>query len=200
MRMTSLVFGVIILLLGLSIIIKVVFKIDFPVFKILLGLFFLYLGLRMIFGGSFLFRHSDSGSSIFGSRNNSVHREYNSSGKNDWDSDDNDDDTNTGKTFSGKKNYDIIFGSSVIDLREIELKDKVTTININTIFGSTKVLVNPKTPYKITTDVVFGSVRLPDGNAAGFGTSNHLNQDITDSTKYLNLKVSVVFGSSDIRQ
>lgn len=38
------------MLIGLSIIVRVVFNVDFPVLKILIGLFFIYLGFKIMFG------------------------------------------------------------------------------------------------------------------------------------------------------
>lgn len=204
MRMTSLIFGIIIILIGVSIIIKVVFQIDIPVFKICLGLLFLYIGIRIIFGGMNCCSHNGSRSSVFCSKHYNVYDENVKEEKTVIiDKDGNADTTYTESGHTGfngkKKQYDIVFGSSVIDLREIVLKEKVTTVTVNTVFGSSKILINKNIPYKLTTDVAFGSVKLPDGNSAGFGNSNLTNADINDTTKYLSIKVNVVFGSSEIR-
>jgi hypothetical protein len=204
MRMTGLIFGIFVILIGLSIIIKVVFKIDIPVFKVCLGLFFLYLGIRMIFGGMSCSRHYDSGGSFFCSKHFSVYNENDEREKTVIIDKEGHADTTYSNSepsdFKGKKKqYDIVFGSSVIDLRELILKEKITTVNINTVFGSSKVLLNKNTPYKISTDVVFGSARLPDGNSAGFGDSKITAGIFDDTTKYLNIKISVIFGSADIR-
>ncbi len=47
--MSSLVWGVFIVMIGLSIIAKAVFGLDIPVIKIALGCFFIYLGLNIMF-------------------------------------------------------------------------------------------------------------------------------------------------------
>jgi predicted membrane protein len=204
MRMTSLIFGIFVILFGLSIIINIVFKVDIPVFKICIGLFFLYLGFRMIFGSMYCNRMNNSGSTFFCSRHYNASDENENTEKTVIINKDGHSDTvyteSEKSSFMGnKKQYDIVFGSSVIDLREIVLKENVTTVNINTVFGSSKIFINKNIPYKITTDVAFGSVKLPDGNSAGFGNSKLTNTSINDTTKYLNIKVNVVFGSSEIR-
>ena len=42
--------GAFLLLLGVALIVKVVFNVDFPVFKVLIGIFLVLLGLKVIFG------------------------------------------------------------------------------------------------------------------------------------------------------
>jgi len=46
----GLFWGALLLVIGIALIIKVVFNIDFPVFKILVGVFFIFLGIKVLFG------------------------------------------------------------------------------------------------------------------------------------------------------
>ena len=50
--------GVLFLLIGISILLKVFFHIHFPVFRTLLAIFVIYLGIKMLIGTSFDFRYS----------------------------------------------------------------------------------------------------------------------------------------------
>ena len=71
MRMgIGLFIGILIILLGLSIIINVIFHIHIPIFKILFGLFLIFIGLKIIFGSwiSFPSSQGNSGNVIFQER------------------------------------------------------------------------------------------------------------------------------------
>ena len=58
--------GIILILIGLGIVIRVVFNIDFPVFKFLVAIFFIFLGLRMMFGSFGIVNfHVDSKNDVF---------------------------------------------------------------------------------------------------------------------------------------
>ena len=98
----GLLIGVLIILFGLGIIINVIFHVNIPMFKILVGLFLIYIGLRIILGGSLpsMFHHNRPGDAVFSDR--------------------------TYHGLPGDSNkYNAIFGKAIVDLRGIELKEKV---------------------------------------------------------------------------
>src|SRR5688572_18809922 len=84
--------GVLIVLFGISILVREVFHIQIPFFKILFGIFLIYVGVRMIAGG--FWKTKTSNSTVFGSSS----MQYDSR---------NDD-------------YDIVFGSGTIDLFKMD--------------------------------------------------------------------------------
>jgi predicted membrane protein len=52
----SLFWGLVLILIGLSLIIKIVFNIDFPIFKILFAFLFIYIGIKVLVGRNFSLR------------------------------------------------------------------------------------------------------------------------------------------------
>src|SRR5260221_11993184 len=84
--------GVIVILVGLSIILKAVFGIHIPFLPIIFGLIIIYWGVRILTGGVFSFSRSNS--AVF----SEAHINY--------------DDT--------QGDYNIVFGSGVIDLFKME--------------------------------------------------------------------------------
>lgn len=175
MKMTSgLIWGIIIIFIGLSIIIKVVFNVNFPILKILIGLFFIYLGLKIIFDIPNLGSFGKSGNNVmFGER-----RINHLSGNN--------------------NNFNVMFGKTTLDLRDIELKYRVTKVELNTIFGGSEIILNKNTPVKIKLDAAFGGANLPDRNIGGFGTSIYTSDNLNENENYLYIKGSVIFGGLDI--
>lgn len=101
-------------------------------------------------------------------------------------------------TSTGK--YDVIFGKSVIDLTGIELKEGVSKVEINTVFGSSVIKIDPAMPIKIRASSAFGSARTPDENMVGFGEHTYKSDSLkqTDTKNYLLILLNVVFGSAEV--
>lgn len=97
------------------------------------------------------------------------------------------------------KEYNIIFGSSIIDMRDIDFSSKSKEIKINTIFGGSVLKIDEDTPVKIKADAAFGNADLPNGNTAAFGTAKYESETFSKDTNYLFVKVDVVFGDFKVR-
>ncbi|MCX7986232.1 MAG: hypothetical protein N2662_04785 [Bacteroidales bacterium] len=169
---TGAFWGIILIIIGLSIIIKIIFNIDFPIFKILIAFFFIYLGLKILLGNSFKpFQPiSNDHNILFGE-----------------------------KVFlkPEKGEYNVIFGKAVFDFQHFRPDssvDSVIDIKINTIFGASEMILPRDIQAKIEASAVFGEARMPSGNTASFGSTSYLG-DTTTSDSMLNIRADVVFGS-----
>lgn len=168
--------GVFIILLGVGIIVNVIFHIHIPVFKILFGLVLIYIGLKIIFGSWISFP------SWTGKPGNAVFQER------------------TYRSLPGdSKEYNAVFGKAVVDLRGIELKEKVTYIKISAIFGGAEVILSETTPVRIKADAVFGGVQLPENVTGAFGTSTFQSKNFDETRNYLVIEGTSVFGGIVIR-
>lgn len=166
--------GIFFLLIGASLIAKVIFKVDIPVVKIFIALFFLYLGFKMLFGDLGIFRsHGDSNSAIFS-------------------------ESNIVGNVTDNSEYNAIFGKVRLDLRDVELSELETRITVNAVFGGAEILISSELPIKIKSDVVFGGARLPDGDSGGFGTSKYTSDNYIQSENHLYLDINAVFGGVHI--
>jgi hypothetical protein len=168
--------GVLVILLGLGIIVNVIFHIHIPIFKVLFGLILIFIGLKIIFGSTISFPsyQGKSGNVIFQER--------------------------TYRGFPGdSKEYNAVFGKVVVDLRGIELKEKVTQIKVNAVFGGAEVILSDTTPVRIRADAVFGGVQLPENSAGAFGTSFYQSKNFDENQNYLLIEGSSVFGGIVIR-
>ncbi|MCK5219254.1 hypothetical protein KAR10_07025 [bacterium] len=171
----GLFWGIVVMLIGLGIIFNVVFKMNLPVLKVIFGLIFVFIGFKIIFSGSgWAPCHRGSDDVIFHQK--------------------------TIKGLAGeKKEYNVVFGKAVIDLRDIELKENLTEIEVNSIFSGAEILLSKATPVKIIADVVFGGARLPDNNAGGFGTSTFKSEGLNENENYLLIKVNAIFAGVEIK-
>jgi len=168
--------GVLIILLGLGIIVNVIFHIHIPIFKVLFGLILIFIGLKIIFGSwiSFPVCQGKSGKVIFQER-----------------------------TYRGlpgdSKEYKAVFGKVVVDLRGIELKEKITPIKIKAVFGGAEVILSESTPVRIKADAVFGGVQLPENITGAFGISTYQSKNFNENQNYLVIEGTSVFGGIVIR-
>ena len=171
----DLFWGLIVILIGIGIVIRVVFNIDFPVVKFLIAFFFIFIGIKILVG-NFDFRkgNMNDNTTVFG-------------------------ESKIVGIQGDQKEFNVIFGSSVIDLRDIDLSEGSKEIEINTVFGGTVLKIDDKTPVKIKAEAVFGNAELPNGNAATFGTNRYESESFNKDSSYLYVKADVVFGSLKVK-
>jgi len=81
--------------------------------------------------------------------------------------------------------YNAVFGKVMIDLRGIELKEKVTRIKIAAVFGRAEVILDKNVPVRIKAGTVFGGVQLPQNVAGAFGSAFYQSQDFDENKNYL---------------
>lgn len=169
----GLFWGAFLLLLGIALIIKVVFNVDFPVFKVVAGIFLILLGIKMLFG-RFMWpsHHFEPGETIFNERT------YHS-------------------PESGKE-YSVIFGKGVYDFTDVDPGENGYHVKISTVFGGSQIIISREMPVRITADAVFAGAELPDGNTAVFGSAVYQSDSWSPGTPALEIKVDVVFGGVQV--
>lgn len=172
-KTTGLFWGIVLILLGMGIILRITFNIDIPVFKILVALFLIYLGLRIIRGGGGMSHSRQRKEDVVFTENI-----YKDAGDED-------------------KEYNVIFGKGVYDLRNVNLNRKVN-VEINALFGGAEIRLRKDMPYRIKVDSVFGGANLPDGNTTVLGTSRFQSENYHPDHPFINIKVSVVFGGLEV--
>lgn len=169
----GLFWGALLLLMGIALIIKVVFNVDFPLFKILIGIFFIFLGLKVLFG-RVLIPEGKIGphDTIFSER---VY-----------------DEPETGKEYS------VVFGKGVYDFTHVDLSQGDFNVKVSTVFGGSIIKIDDSMPVRIDADAVFAGAELPDGNSAVFGSTHYKTDSYQSDSASLNIKVDVVFGGVQI--
>lgn len=166
--------GLFLVIAGLTLIIRYVLNIEFPLFKILIGLFFILLGLKIVFGKSFFKFHTFKDNEVIFSEQVIKLTDFE------------------------KEEYQVIFGKSEIDLTGITLDQLPARLKVNTIFASTVIYVPNDLPLEIYTDAVFSNAKLPGGNSSVFGRTSYKTPGIESGSPSLELKLDVVFGSVSV--
>ncbi|MGC8764518.1 MAG: hypothetical protein ACP5QT_01350 [Brevinematia bacterium] len=163
--------GVVLIIFGLSVILKAVFHIDIPVFRLFVAFIFIYIGVKIIIGDKIIKPKATERDVIF----SEGEFKYNSE-----------------KT----KEYNIIFGSGKIDLSDVGELTENKVIKINTIFGGGSLILKKNTPFRLKTSVAFGGISFPEGEAIYFG-EKELKQG-EKSTYFMDVELNVVFGGFKI--
>jgi len=174
---TGIFWAIVFILIGLSLIVKIVFNIDFSIFRVLFAFFFIYLGIRLFIGRDFCMFHDnkDEGNVIFSHRTIS-------------------------DVVSGKE-YNVIFSGGKFDLSKFSVPDSQEVhIKLNTVFGGTQIFINPEVPVEINSETVFGGTKMPDGSTAAFGSLRYINDSAKTAKPRLFIDASTVFGGIQVKQ
>lgn len=174
---SGLFWGLLLIVLGLSLVLKVVLNIDFPVVKVLIAFFFIYLGVKILV--------SNTGVKAFKSGPQDV-----AFGE-----------ANFKEIIHPEREYHVVFGKGNFDFRNVVLPDSgYVETKVSTVFGGSEIILNQNTPVRIKADAAFSGTQLPNGNSAVFGTVNYESENFDEMKPYLLLKTEVVFGGIDIRR
>jgi predicted membrane protein len=170
----SLFWGLLLVVLGLSLIFRIVFNIDFPLFKIFIAFILIFFGLKILFG-SF---HGPN----FETKDNEVifgEKRFTDPGNN--------------------RDYDVVFGKGTYDFRDFDLKGERKYIKISTVFGASVVKISKNMPVLIKVESAFAGAELPNGNSAAFGSTTYTSPDFDYEKPYLEIKLEVVFGGCEVK-
>ena len=167
---SGLFWGLVVVLAGLSIILNVAFNIKIPFFRILFGLVLIYIGLSLVIGTRLRVRTDKT--AVFDDRAMEV-------------------------TKAGE--YNVIFSRSTVDLTGLALKPGRNRVEVNTVFGSGTLVLDPNVPTKLRVSAAFAGARMPDGNVISFGDYRWHSDSLSDTLPYLDVEASVVFGGLEIR-
>lgn len=163
---TGLLWGSLLILIGLITLINVIFNVHIPIFRILIATFFIYLGLRMLTETSTTQRYYYSScSSKQGICNEKNVMEYN-----------------------------VVFGKQVIDLTTQDIPNQNIVIAIDTSFGESLVLIDTTKPIRIEASASFGSIELPNNSHISFGHHTCQTSTYKEASEAMHIKVKVAFG------
>lgn len=167
--------GVLLVIIGFTLIIRFVFNVDFPIIKVLVALFFFYIGIRILIGSFGLFRFETGPDDVlFGERD--FYEPQNN------------------------REYNIIFGKGTFDFTKTDISQGNVNVKIGTVFGASEVRIDRDMPVKIEADAVFSGAEMPDGNTAVFGSSTYQTDSYNPDSNHLKIKLDVVFAGVAVKR
>jgi predicted membrane protein len=167
---TGTFWGVFLILIGITVLVRVFFNIDLPIIRIFFGVLIIAIGINILFGRSMTWKETDT--IMFGEG------EFKSSG-------------NRGE-------YTVVFGRGITDLTDLK-KDTNEKIEINTIFGENIVYLKKGIPISVKASSAFGQIDFPDGNNAVFGSYNYTSPEFKKDKPYVRIEMNTVFGSTRVK-
>ena len=166
--------GIILVIVGLSIIFRVVF--DINLFRVLIAVLLILLGIKILIRNKGIFSFSSG-------KNDVIFSERIVSG-----------------TPNNRTEYNVMFGKSVFDFRDIDFTDEMPVrLKINTVFGAAVVKIKEDCPVKIKAGTAFAVAKMPDGNTIAFGSSQYASSTYDASRNYLYIDANTVFGSLEVK-
>ena len=176
---THMFWGIFFLAIGVLMLVNYVFGVNLPMGRVVVSLVVIYIGMKMLFGAFELkiSRLSTANEAIFATSHFSLETEL--------------------KSKHGKytREYNTVFGNGELDLTDIDLSKGPVNLEINTVFGETRLIVKKGTPVRIKTNAVFGSSSLPDGTDGVVGKFKYKSEGVADATPAITIDSNVVFGS-----
>lgn len=145
-----------------------VFKFNIPIGRMLVAFAFIFLGIKILLGGNMACKQKEDKQSTVFSEKKEVYNK----------------DT---------KMYSVVFGQSTIDLTNINLSES-KTIELNTVFGEMRVLINPTLNCELNTNVAFGHITTPYGEVNGMGQNSFRPTVFNKDLPTLTINAKVVFG------
>ena len=91
--------------------------------------------------------------------------------------------------------YSVVFGNNIIDLSSI--KDPAKPIEVNTVFGTTELILAADKAYQLRLETVFGGVYVPNHGEVNFGTNDIQIGDEISQEKII-IDINTVFGKTNI--
>ncbi len=167
--------GALLIVIGIALIIRFVFNIDFPVFKVIFAFFFIYIGFKILFGSFSLFRFETGSNDVIFNEKAFYQPEHN-------------------------KEYNVVFGKGVFDFTDLDLSQGNVNVKIGTVFGASEIRIARDMPVRIEADAVFSGAELPGGNTAVFGSSSYESETFNPDTNHLKIKLDVVFAGVQVKR
>jgi predicted membrane protein len=169
--------GILLIVIGILLVIKYVFNIQFPIGRIVFAVILIYAGISLLLGNHGHCRH------------------HNWTGSN----------TENSTAFSNQQfsyspaqnKYSCAFGSSILDLSDVTLtEDK--TLELSVAFGEFIVKMNRNANFETHSGTAFGSTKTPDGSMNAFGQRTYYSSNFNKSEPHFILRTNVAFGSLKI--
>jgi predicted membrane protein len=170
----GLFWGIVLILIGASIICKVFF--DVSLMRVIIAVIFILIGLKILLGRNAFHVSSNEHDVVFNDRR---YTEFPI--------------TST--------EYSTVFGKSIYDFTNAKVPtDSSLKLEFNTVFGNTELWLPKGLPVRIKAEAVFGSAELPNDNKAVFGSANYVSDHDSIVSNFVTIEINTVFGHFVVKQ
>jgi hypothetical protein len=176
MKMVSLIdgifWGVLLIIIGVWFLVRHYIPVHIPLIRIIIAVLFIYMGIRVLVHFPTVRDHNTL---VF---------------------------SESTMQYSPEKgrDYNVIFSSGTVDLSGAAVDAASVRAEVNVVFGSATVRVNPSTPVRVSMTSAFGTVEAPNGRSVAFGDAVYMSPAYKDGAPALEIHATAVFGRLVIAQ
>ncbi len=165
--------GAAFILVGVWFIVRHYVPVHIPLGRIIIALLFIYVGVRVLVHGPLI---REKNTVVFS-------------------------DTRLGPEDTGSGgDYTILFSRGFVDLSTLRPSGGTLRKDVNVIFGSGVLKIDPSAAVRIDMSAAFGTVQAPNGRTAAFGDSVYTTASYRDGADCLRIKATAVFGTLRIQE
>ncbi len=167
----GLFWGIVLIAIGAWFILRRYVPVSIPVIRILVAAVFIYIGIRFLIQGPAI---RDRNTVVF---------------------------SQSTIPYSPDRghDYNVIFSNGTVDLTTAPATEGAQRTEVNVIFGSGVLRIDPAAPVHVSMSSVFGSVEAPDGHSVSFGDSDYRSPAWRAGSPALEIRATTVFGRLVIR-
>jgi hypothetical protein len=92
------------------------------------------------------------------------------------------------------QDYNVIFSRGDVDLTQVAVSGAGVRAEVNVVFGSGTLRINPKTPARVNMSSAFGTVEVPGGRSVAFGETVYTTPAYAAGAPCLEVHATAVFG------
>jgi predicted membrane protein len=169
--------GVLFVAIGVLVILRHYFGIQFPLIKVIFGILLVYFGVKILFT-SFTKATPGTPTRLGPSQNiglfSSSRFQYISNGK--------------------PQSFHTFFGDSDIDLSKMDLSRGDVDIELNVVFGEMLVVLGAQVPMQLESKALFGEIQLPNKKKITEGRHTFQSAILKASGAKINMRANAIFG------
>jgi predicted membrane protein len=158
--------GVVLIALGVWFLLRRYVPVHIPVFRILVAVVFVYIGIRVLIQGP-----------VIRDRNTMVFSE-----------------STMPYSPENGRDYNVIFSTGTVDLTGATVGSAGVRAQVNVVFGSGVLKVDPRVPLRVSMSAAFGSIDAPNERSVSFGDADYRSPSYKEGAPALEIRATAVFG------
>lgn len=158
--------GVLLIVIGVWFLLRNVLPVRIPVIRVIVAVILIYFGIRVLLVRPVI---ADSNTMVFS-------------------------ESTLAYSPAHGHDYNVIFSSGSVDLSEIPLGGSSVNAEVNVVFGSATLRINPAQPVRVSLSSAFGAAEAPTGRSVAFGDTVYTTPSYKDGAPALEIRATAVFG------
>ena len=163
--------GVLLIAVGAWFIVRRYVPVNIPVFRVIIAVIFVYIGIRVLVRGPTI---QEKNTVVFSESTMSY-------------------------SPDNGRDYNVVFSSGTIDLSDVALSGTSVRTQVNVVFGTGTLRINPSMPVRVSMSSAFGPVEAPNGRSVAFGDTTYTTPAYKDGAPALEIRATAVFGRLTIQ-